>query len=660
MNQKKSTKILIILIVVILITILLGGFAFAYLATDIFRSEKDLFFKYITQIGDSENGFIDNQLKEYFEKRKNKPYNDEGKFSVNITAENRQEEFKNINNFNITYSGQVDGANSKAEQNISINYSDEVNFPVTYKQIGNTLGLQTKYIGSKYIAVETDNLENTIGEDITVPEIGINNDEKANLTDEQKTNIKNTYMGVLNNNLGEEKFSKVKESELNGYKLTLTGEELKNILVQLLETLKNDQTTLDIINQYLGVKEASNKLETDDIDDLIESINDEEFDEQNIEITVYSKNGKTNKIEIFTTNGSFYIERIKEDNKLKLLFYYKPIEGIKGKFNISATFEGLDSMQNIKEIYESEIQFEQQPSILERASNARSANQVMYEEEKIGLIVNESITESMINGGSSSSAITKESLDSVIENDNLYANIEIGNTSDGNIQIQFTDTGDIFVINNQGKIITKPEKSDNEENNGIASSKLIQYNYQFENNITFTDTVNIEELTSNNSMILTDYESEQVSNFLSAVGERLVQVNKQQMEELGLEEDENPIQYLIPSLAMLSMSGDFIGQTTLTEEEINTFNSKFENYEGTNQQAQTVKGLLSTISRNNRDEEKDDIKITELNFNGQEYEATEENITSIKNNMNIEKNYRIEFEKDSDTGLIFRAVINEK
>ena len=87
MNQKKSTKILIILIVVVFITILLGGFVFAYLVTDIFRSEKDLFFKYITQIGDSENGFIDNQLKEYLEKRKNTPYNDEGNFSVNITSE---------------------------------------------------------------------------------------------------------------------------------------------------------------------------------------------------------------------------------------------------------------------------------------------------------------------------------------------------------------------------------------------------------------------------------------------------------------------------------------------------------------------------------------------------------------------------------------------
>ena len=54
------------------------------------------------------------------------------------------------------------------------------------------------------------------------------------------------------------------------------------------------------------------------------------------------------------------------------------------------------------------------------------------------------------------------------------------------------------------------------------------------------------------------------------------------------------------------------------------------------------------------------MKITEINFNGQEYEVTEENITSIKNNINMEKNYRIEFEKDSDTGLIFRVVINER
>ena len=54
------------------------------------------------------------------------------------------------------------------------------------------------------------------------------------------------------------------------------------------------------------------------------------------------------------------------------------------------------------------------------------------------------------------------------------------------------------------------------------------------------------------------------------------------------------------------------------------------------------------------------MKITEINFNGEEYETTEENIALIKNNMSMEKNYRIEFEKEQETGLVFRAVINER
>ena len=42
--KKKS---LIILIIVILVVVLAGGFAFAYFFTDMFKSKKDLFLKYI-------------------------------------------------------------------------------------------------------------------------------------------------------------------------------------------------------------------------------------------------------------------------------------------------------------------------------------------------------------------------------------------------------------------------------------------------------------------------------------------------------------------------------------------------------------------------------------------------------------------------------------
>lgn len=97
----------------------------------------------------------------------------------------------------------------------------------------------------------------------------------------------------------------------------------------------------------------------------------------------------------------------------------------------------------------------------------------------------------------------------------------------------------------------------------------------------------------------------------------------------------------------------------MSELEINTFNNKFEMYESTNLQGVTVKGLLSTISLNNESQD-NDRQIKEINFNGEEYEATDENLTFIKEDIDTEKSYRVEFEKDQDTGIIYRAVINEK
>lgn len=554
MNQKKNTKILMILIIIVFIIILIGGIAFAYLATDIFKSEKELFFKYITQVGDQEKGFVDNQLKQYFEKRKTTPYNNEGKYSANITSENEQKQYENVNNFNISFSGQVDTANSKTAQDISLNYSDEVNFPVSYKQIENTIGLQTKYVGNKFIAVEIDKLGNLISGDttsLTIDTSGFEKIEKitqVELTDEQKSNIKNTYMEVLNQQLGKEQFSKVKEADANGYRLSLTGEELKNILVQLLETLKNDQNTLDKINEYIKTIENSAKISVSDIDDMIESIKDKNWDDRNIEIIVYIKNGTTNKIAI-SIDELIKINIQKESSKDNTQYNVsvetnQDEEMMKIYFN--ASYSGILAMQNINEVYELGLESEEE-----------------------------------------------------------------------------------------------------------------QYKYHFENNVNFTDSVNIEEFTTDNSMILTNYESEQVSNFLNAVVQRITQVNKQQMEELGLKESENPIQYMIPFLGIYSMAQNTINESSMSEVEINTFNEKFEMYTGTNQQAQTVKGLLSTISLNNESQD-DEKKIKEINFNGEEYEATEQNITFIKEDINIEKNYRVEFEKDQDTGIIYRAVINEK
>lgn len=565
MNQKKNTKILLILIIIIVI-IILAGVGILVFATDIFKSDKEMFFKYMADIGDSKKGFIDDGLKQYFEKKNNTPYNDEGEFSVNISSDNEQKKFENVNNFNISFSGQVDTANSKAAQNISLNYSNDVKFPINYKQIENKIGLQTKYVGSKFVAIETEKL-NKFSEDLDdVESYGemvdkLQKMEKVELTEDEKSHIKDTYITVINQQLEKDKFSKVKESDMSGYKLSLTGTDLQNVLVKLLETLKNDQTTVDKLNEYLKIQKNSAKITASQIDDAIKSIKDDtDFSDKNFEIAVYQKNRDVCKLVIETTEGTIAIEKKIEGNQQNIVVSYEMKEDKKSKISFSANFENLESLQNIKENYE--------------------------------------------------------------------------------------------------LIMSLPEVAESSTTTDVDSEVVV---YKFSNDVNFTDSATVENFSSDNSLMLTDYDSDQVSSFLNAVVERISEVNEQQMGQLGLEASENPIVNIIPSIGLYLGNMNVLNQvnSNMSEAEINNFNQKFEAYESTNLKGVTVKGLLSTISLNNQSEETSN-EIKEINYNGEEYEASEQNITLIKGEIDTEKSYRVEFEKDQDTGLIYRAVINEK
>lgn len=678
MNQKKNTKILLILIIIIVI-IILAGVGILVFATDIFKSDKEMFFKYMADIVDPKKGFIDEELKQYFEKKNNTPYNDEGEFSINIScdpntlSENLQKNVDSTNNFNISFSGQVDTANSKAAQNISLNYSNDVKFPINYKQIENKIGLQTKYVGSKFVAIETEKL-NKFSEDLDDVESyeemvdKLQKMEKAELTEDEKSHIKDTYITVINQQLEKDKFSKVKESDMSGYKLSLTGTDLQNVLVKLLETLKNDQTTVDKLNEYLKIQKNSAKITASQIDDAIKSIKDDtDFSDKNFEIAVYQKNRDVCKLVIETTEGTIAIEKKIEGNQQNIVVSYEMKEDKKSKISFSANFENLESLQNIKENYELELQFELSTYNLKGTQSSNNKDNIYTEEEKIKMMLNQAIAEGMLDGESTSS-ITKENLEKARNNDNseFYENMQIENISGGQIQIKFSDTGDIFKLDNNGKIISSPEVTESSATMESSTTTDVDSEvvvYKFSNDINFTDSATVEDFSSDNSLMLTDYDSDQVSNFLNAVVERISEVNEQQMGQLGLEASENPIVINM----MIPFSYIYLGNmyalnqvnSNMSEAEINNFNQKFEAYESTNLKGVTVKGLLSTISLNNQSEETSN-EIKEINYNGEEYEASEQNITLIKGEIDTEKSYRVEFEKDQDTGLIYRAVINEK
>lgn len=565
MKQKKNTKILIILIILVLLIILVAGGVYAYLVTDLFRSDKDIFFKYASKLADKKQGLIDENLSQYIEKKKTNAYTNEAEFKPNVTAKSGQSEFDNVNKFNASFTGKVDKTNSKSEQNVSLNYSDSVKFPVNYRKIDNETGLQTDYVGNKYIVLDTENTSNLANSSETQEiETDINSLEKItqlNLSETEKDQIINTYMQVLTENLTTDKFSKITDSNKKGYKLQLTGDDIKNIETKLLETLKNDQTTLDKLNEYLKEQKNSAKITSNTIDRAIKNISNQDLENEKLEITLFVSKGKVDNITIETNEIKLEIAKTENNNIAQYNINFEVLQNNNqeaiSKISVIAKYEGLKEKQKVSESYEIEL-------------------------------ANEEIT----------------------------------------------------------------------------------YDYKIDNNVSFGEGIEIEDFSNSNSIKLADYDEEKVATFMQAVFARIEQTNKKQMEELGVEE--NPITKMFPSLAeTFPMSQDGQGD----EETINNFNQKFEMYASTNLQGTTVKGLITTISTNNginsssdeddgSDDEQDTTKskyeIKEINYNGEEYDVNQQNITFIKSDVAVDKYYRVEFEKDQDTGVIYRAVINEK
>ncbi len=565
MKQKKS-KIIIILIIIVILVIILASLGIAYFATDLFKSNKTLFAKYAGQIADENQGFIENALQQYNEKKQSNTYSDKGTFSVNASANSSTTNLDNVNKFNVTYTGQVDTTNSKSEQNVSINYSDSVKFPVNYKKIGNKIGLQTDYVGSKYIGIESDKMEklsldtNTINSseaeqtssNVDINEIKDGTTELKNIlqnpfSQEDIVNIKNNIISIMDG-ISDSKFSNINDSNGKGYKLVLSGDDLKNVVIQLLQKLSQDTETLDKINEYLQNQGNSNKLTATQIEKEITNItNNSDFDNETLELTVYKKNGKTNKFIIKIEDLEIDVEKNNSNNNIEYnVVVDANYNNEKMKISLKTVYQGLETMQQVNENYELSI-----------------------------------------------------------------------------------------------------ENSQN------------TYIYHLTNVVDFTQTKEIEDFTSDNSLILTDYDKDVVSNFLVQVGQRIQEVNSTQMAQLGIEESDNPILHLIPSFGTYSDIISNMNTSQINEQDVNTFNQKFELYESTNLGGATVKGLLTTINLNNESQE-ENRKIEEINFNGQEYEASTQNIAFIKEDIKTDAYYRVEFEKDQSTGLIYRAVINPK
>ena len=104
-NKKDNKKMLIIIgiVLAVVIIVVMTVFAILFVATDIFKSDKDMFIKRIGQVVNENNGFLKTDLTEYINKKQTTPYENSGTFATNITVSDPEEQgiYEKTNEFNI-------------------------------------------------------------------------------------------------------------------------------------------------------------------------------------------------------------------------------------------------------------------------------------------------------------------------------------------------------------------------------------------------------------------------------------------------------------------------------------------------------------------------------------------------------------------------------
>lgn len=351
-----------ILLAVLVVLILLGiGGAYAYFATDAFKTEKELFFTYLS------DDAKDEKLLEYVKKQAETAYTNKGEVSIKVNGENNfarteDETVQMLNNSKITFEGKTDNSKKLAEQTMTMNFSQGFNIPVKIRRDGETAGIQSNLLDSKFIAIRNENLKSLF------ERFGANSEEipdkidfeKSKFTEEEIKTLKDRYFSILNENLEEKLFSKEKVGNQIVITLNMSDKKCADILMKILQTVRSDDIILNKISGMIDEQDFK-----DNIDDAIDELKDTEANDNNaLSIKLYTESKKIKKVEITMidtesnkTVGN--VEILKEENENDLTYTIKvdaeSEEDGKISIDFKVEYKGVADLNNVEENYEIRI-----------------------------------------------------------------------------------------------------------------------------------------------------------------------------------------------------------------------------------------------------------------------------------------------------------------
>ena len=315
MIPRKKRILIMIISIILVVLMLLVAFALIYLNTDMFKSNKTLFMKYLGQNSENVKQMYSKIMQEndYEKALSQNKYTINTQINVNNTENigTTQENTNNIiNQLKVIAEGQVDSQNQYNYQKLNLYKGEESLLELEYVQDANTYGIHFSDLFQQFLLADNSNLQElfmnlgyTEQEALKMPnQIDVNQYSLKNIefTGEEEDRLLNTYIGIIEKNIENQEFSKEKDQtiqineknvQVNGYSVTLTKEQLNNMYLEILNQLKADEIILGKLDL---IQEALNEIKEIIPNDsgVIEEKNLKELFIENIDETITRNQSK--------------------------------------------------------------------------------------------------------------------------------------------------------------------------------------------------------------------------------------------------------------------------------------------------------------------------------------------------------------------------------
>ena len=641
MKNKKLILILSIMAVIIVMLVIVAVTTL-YFTTDIFKSNDQLFAKYLSQENNLET-LLQLEIADVQEEfKKNNSYISSGTVLAEI-----QKEGQAVQGVQISINSKYDNTAKRNYSEMTLKDGDIDLLSASYIHNDNIYGIKCDKIYENYIGVRNSDLKrfaSAMGasEEIIaqIPDtLPLGTEQKREFISEQdKQYLADTYIPIIIASIPKEKYGKTQQTNItiegqeylaNGYTLTLNEEDIRTILKNVLTKVNEDTATIKIIHTILSVigvpQEQIPQLTEQVLSNILEAVQTNEIETTNLEITVYQSNGKNIRTQIKINDVTVLVDIASNvPNNQKLIF--------------TIQVEGNNAIQAILE-----------KQITETQTNSKIEITTSNNQKEYKIAMDTTLGNWNNNTFHNISKITIQDFDSNIINISYDKTIQLATE---NIQIQELKDANAVIVNNYPREQLEPffegiiNKSEEVFENILAQLKINETNQS--NNITQVQNNALAYSQAITGTILT-IGNANGANPIVGITASSIMVATNQMLYLQRE-----IINAIPDLS------------DLQQQEQQIYNGQFTNYKGI-QSAEAIRTLCSTVAMNNMILSEGETPITIVrSFATKETASestqtikavTQEEIKNLSEQIEIGKQYNIELKYDLTGNKIVTIII---